>query len=82
VFFGDIADLLNPKKDEIQYYIWQHKKGWIVQDSKGNSVIGLTREQAIENYKQLLDKKIADLTKKVERDQAEMKGRHRKLWNY
>lgn len=82
MFFGDISVLFNPKKDETKYYIWQHKANWIVKDSKGNWAIGVTREGAIENYKQLLDRKITVLNEKIERDKAEMKRRHRELWNY
>lgn len=81
LLFSDIADLLNPIRDGIKYYR-QHKAGWIVQDSEGYSAIGMTREQAIENYSQLLDRKVAVLSEKVERDRAEMKRRHRELWNY
>lgn len=74
--------LNNPKNDETQYFVTERLNGWIIEDDKGRSAIGKTFEEAKLNFIELLKREYKVLCKKVERDAAEMKRKHRELWNY
>jgi hypothetical protein len=79
----DMLELLNgKKKDEIQYFVWQHKHMWIVEDSKGRSAMGNTRDEATKNFLELMDREYAALKEKVDRDTEESTRKHRELWGY
>lgn len=80
---SDFMDALNnPNKDETKYFITERRNGWIIEDNKGRSAIGRTFEDAKANFIEALDREYKKLCEKVDSNAAEMKRKHRELWNY
>jgi hypothetical protein len=64
-----------------EFQIYQHGLMWVVSDDKYIAT-GKTRDGAIDNFIELLNKEYARLKQKVDQDIQESRTKHRKLWNY
>lgn len=76
------ADLFS-KDEEVRsdINIHQHGRVWVCK-CKNWIGSGLTREEAIENYREIASRDVDILSEKVENDLAESRRKHQELWNY
>lgn len=79
MWFGTVDDLIKSVQPK-QYMSYKHGKMWVFAD-EDYIATGKDEEEAMSNFRKILEQELEKLNKKVEQDFSESRRKFNALWN-